>query len=187
MSLDRVRKRLHEWWSRGDWDICGHAPDDMSRKIKKAAHGKECPVVFCDHMMTYYEGELIDDKYPDAATTEHMLPRACGGVNEEWCLEARCNRCNTLLGQILNEDYIQKYGHISKVPFGGLKEFVDFHYRISSKAFDEKFYPDLVQRFKQKIGWVSQTQLTDDEMSESQSLASSLISEVSNEAEEVIS
>tara|TARA_B100000676_G_scaffold199506_1_gene196041 strand:- start:293 stop:568 length:276 start_codon:yes stop_codon:yes gene_type:complete len=91
------------------------------------------------------------------------------------------------LGQILNEDYIQKYGHISNVPFGELKEFVDFHYRISSKAFDEKVYPDLAQRFKQKIGWVSQTQLTDDEMSESQSLASSLISEVSNEAKEVIS
>ena len=185
MSLDRVRKRLHEWWSRGDWDICSHAPDAMSREIKKAAHGKECPVVFCDHIMIYYEGELIDDKYPDAATTEHMLPRACGGVNEEWCLEARCNECNTLLGQILNEGYIQKYGHISKVPFRELKEFADLHYRISTKAFDEKKYPDLVQRFKQKKGWFSQTQLTDDEMSGSQNLASSLIPEISNEAEEV--
>ena len=110
-----------------------------------------------------------------------------GGVNEEWCLVAMCNECDRILGQLLNEGYFQEYGGVSEVPLGKLMEFVDFQYKISSKSFKEGDFPDLSRRFKEKKGWVSQTRLTEEEVGESRGLASSLVSEASNMAEEVIS
>lgn len=187
MSVDRARRRFKEWWSLGTWESCGPTPEAMSRRIKEDADGRACPVALCDHVMVHKKGELFGHECPDAATDDHKLAQALGGVNEDWCVEALCNECNRILGQILNEDYLQEYGGVSKVPVRLLEEFVDFQYRISSKSFREEDYPVLSRRFKQKKGWGSQTQLTENEMSESQSLASSLISEVSNETEEVVS
>ena len=187
MSLHRVRGRFQEWWSLATWETCGAPPQAMSREIKSGGHGKQCPVAFCDRVMAYREGEKFGHECPDAVTDDHRLPRSLGGVNEEWCLVAMCNECNRILGQMLNEGCFQEYGGVSKVPFRKLIEFVDFQYLVSSKSFSEKDFPELSRRFKEKKSRVSQTRLTKNEVGESQGLAGSLISEISNQAEEVIS
>lgn len=187
MSLHRARARFQEWWALGTWETCGTPSHAMSHGIKSGGHGKQCPVAYCDRVMVHREGKKFGHECPDAVTDDHRLPRSLGGVNEEWCLVAMCNECNRILGQLLNEVYFQEYGGVSKVPFRKLMEFVDFQYKISSKSFRDGDFPDLSRRFKEKKGWVSQAHLTEDEVGESRGLASSLVSEASNMAEEVIS
>ncbi len=159
----------------------------MSREIKRAAHGKTCPVAFCNQAMEHREGEVFGHEHPDAVTVDHRLPQSLGGVNEKWCLVATCNACNRNLGQLLNEKKFQAYGGASNVPFRKLTKYVDFQYKISSKSFNEEEFPDLSRWFKMKKNWDSQFFLGDAEGGESRSLVGSLVSEASDIVEEVIS
>ena len=187
MSLDRARRRFHEWWREATWETCGAPPPNMSREIKSAAHGKTCPVAFCNQVMEHREGQGFGHERPEAATVDHRLPQSLGGVNEKWCLLAICNDCNRILGQILNERYFQVYGGVIDVPFRKLKKYVDFQYKISSKSFNEEEFSDLTEWFKTKKKRSSQSFLNESEVGESRSLVGSLVSEARDMVEEVIS
>jgi len=188
MSFGRVL-RHHRNWVRKKMDkypkLCEERLE-RKREILKDGHGKVCNVIDCNTVMHYYQGVAIGEEHTDASTVEHRLPRALGGVNDDWNLQSRCNCCNRSLGKMLAE-LIRKYGSINNIPGKEREGFIRFHWDPTPEK-----NPALWSIFKEKRFILERKRKSDSQppqsinlVSVSKNLADSLISEVSKESEGV--
>jgi len=138
MNLGAIQQRALTFWRSGKKKIKPYN-GPMKHVILRGANGRSCPI--CATEMVHYSKIMIDHTMPEAATIEHILPRALGGKNEEKNLTTICNGCNRARGLVFSDQ-------INSVNSAGIRRYVGWLFLHIEDPIESQFeFPAEHRRF----------------------------------------